>query len=118
MTNREAPHDADSQPFADLDRQWKAHNRGPDAVGAWLQATFYLLALVLTAGWLSPELWTRRCGTPFVTHLSICAMFGLVALGMFAWAGFSKHNGSAAARFFVSGLLPLICPWLSDLLSR
>jgi hypothetical protein len=115
---REAPHAADSRPFADLNHQWQAHNRGPDGVSAWPQATFYLLAFVLTAGWRSADLWTGKCGTAFATYLSVCTLFGLVALGMSAWAGVCKHNRPAAARFLVSGMLPLISPWLADLSVR
>jgi hypothetical protein len=36
--------------------------------------------------------------------------FGLVALSMILWAGFSRNDWSAAARFLISGAVPVMFP--------
>jgi hypothetical protein len=104
--------------FAELDRTWREHNRGPEPVSGWPQAAFYLIGFFLTAGWTSADLWIAKCGTPFAGHFSICSLFGLVALATSVWAGFSRHNWPAAVRFLVSGAVPVAFPLLIELLFR
>jgi hypothetical protein len=98
--------------FEEIDRKWKANNRGPDPIGFWPQAVCYAIGLILTVGWISMDLWTGKCGTPFAGRASICSLFGSIALAVSLWTGFSRHNWSAAARFLISGAVPLAGPFL------
>jgi hypothetical protein len=96
--------------FEEIDRERESNNHGPDPISFWPQAACYSISFILTVGWTSSNLWIGRCGTPAANQFSICAFFGLVALSMFLWAGFSRNGWSAAARFLISGAVPVMFP--------
>ena len=104
------------QPFEEIDRKRGNHSADPDAVGFWPQAAFYSIGFILTVDWTSSGIWTGKCGTTFAGQFSMCSLFGLVAFSAFLWAGFSRHHWSAAARFLISGAVPVIFPFIIALI--
>ena len=102
----------DAAAFVDIDRLWSMHNRGAVAVSFWPQAAFYTTSLLLAIGWLSPDLWEGRCGTPCANQFSACILFAAMAFSAAAWAGLWHRHWGAAVRFLISGIVPFIPPLL------
>ena len=101
------------QPWEDLNRKWDNNDRrSADPISTWPQVIFYAFSFILTVGWTSSSIWSGKCGTPSVNQMLICSVFGLVALLASLWAGFSRLDWSAAARFLISGAAPLLFPFL------
>jgi len=76
----------------------------------------YVIAGVLSVGWLDPLLWSSHCGTPHGQYFFLCTLWlGLMALCAGVQSVSPQRAGwSAVIRFTVAGLAPIAVPSLVE----